>query len=151
MKVGDFVTVGGITGTVKEVGLFTTALNTPDNVLTLVGNSKILSDTIQNFSTNPYRRVDLKAQLSGAADHAAAMALLKEKIARIPNVRPDPAVDVEILEFNLVGPVLAVRPYCHTDHYWQVYFDTNRTIREALGEAGFPVPMPAQVVFVNQQ
>lgn len=151
LKVGDFVTVGGITGTVEEVGLFTTALNTPDNVLTLVGNSKILSDTIQNFSTNPYRRVDLKAQLSGAADHAAAMALLKEKIARIPNVRPDPAVDVEILEFNLVGPVLAVRPYCHTDHYWQVYFDTNRTIREALGEAGFPAPMPAQVVFVNQQ
>lgn len=151
LKVGDFVTVGGITGTVEEVGLFTTALNTPDNVLTLVGNSKILGDTIQNFSTNPYRRVDLKAQLSGAADHAAAMTLLKEKIALIPNVRSDPAVDVEILEFNLVGPVLAVRPYCHTDHYWQVYFDTNRTIREALGAAGFPAPMPAQVVFVNQQ
>ncbi|MBK7675653.1 MAG: mechanosensitive ion channel family protein [Candidatus Accumulibacter sp.] len=151
LKVGDFVTVGGITGTIKEVGLFTTALNTPDNVLTLVGNSKIFSDTIQNFSTNPYRRVDLKAQLSGAADHAAAMALLKEKIAAIPNVMASPAVDVEILEFNLVGPVLAVRPYCHTDHYWQVYFDTNRTIRESLSAAGFPAPMPAQVVFVNQQ
>ena len=151
LKVGDFVTVGGITGTIKEVGLFTTALNTPDNVLTLVGNSKIFSDTIQNFSINPYRRVDLKAQLSGAADHAAAMALLKEKIATIPNVMVSPAVDVEILEFNLVGPVLAVRPYCHTDHYWQVYFDTNRMIREALSAAGFPAPMPAQVVFVNQQ
>jgi small conductance mechanosensitive channel len=151
LKVGDFVTVGGITGTIKEVGLFTTALNTPDNVLTLVGNSKIFSDTIQNFSINPYRRVDLKAQLSGAADHAAAMALLKEKIAAIPNVMKSPAVDVEILEFNLVGPVLAVRPYCHTDHYWQVYFDTNRTIRESLSAAGFPAPMPAQVVFVNQQ
>jgi small conductance mechanosensitive channel len=151
LKVGDFVTVGGITGTIKEVGLFTTALDTPDNVLTLVGNSKIFSDTIQNFSTNPYRRVDLKAQLSGAADHAAAMALLKEKIATIPNVMASPAVEVEILEFNLVGPVLAVRPYCHTDHYWQVYFDTNRMIREALSAAGFPAPMPAQVVFVNQQ
>jgi small conductance mechanosensitive channel len=73
IKVGDFVTVGGITGTVKEVGLFVSAINTPDNVLTLVGNSKIFSDTIQNFSTNAYRRVDLKAQLAGAADHAAAM------------------------------------------------------------------------------
>lgn len=151
IKVGDFVTVGGITGTVKEVGLFVSAINTPDNVLTLVGNSKIFSDTIQNFSTNAYRRVDLKAQLSGAADHAAAMVLLKEKIATIPNVLADPAVDVEILEFNLVGPVLAVRPYCHTDHYWQVYFDTNRTIRESLAAAGFPAPMPAQVVFVSQQ
>ena len=48
--------------------------------------------------------------------------------------------DVEILDFNLAGPVLAVRPYCHTDHYWQVYFDTNRAIREAFGAAGFPVP-----------
>jgi len=151
IKVGDFVTVGGITGTVKEVGLFVSAINTPDNVLTLVGNNKIFSDTIQNFSTNPYRRVDLKAQLSGAADHQAAMALLREKVAAVPNVRTDPPVDVEILEFNLVGPVLVVRPYCHTDHYWQVYFDTNRTIRESLAEAGFPAPMPAQVVFVNQQ
>jgi len=151
MKVGDFVSVAGITGTVKEVGLFTTAINTPDNVLTLVGNNKIFSDTIQNYSFNAYRRVDLKAQLSGAADHAAAMALLKEKIGLVPNVLANPPVEVEILEFNLVGPVLAVRPYCHNDHYWQVYFDTNRTIREALGAAGFPAPMPAQVVFVNQQ
>ena len=151
MKVGDFVSVAGITGTVKEVGLFTTAINTPDNVLTLVGNNKIFSDTIQNFSINAYRRVELKAQLSGAADHAAAMALLKEKIGLVPNVLATPPVEVEILEFNLVGPALAVRPYCHNDHYWQVYFDTNRTIREALGAAGFPAPMPAQVVFVNQQ
>jgi small conductance mechanosensitive channel len=53
---------------------------------------------------------------------------------------PSPAPDVEILEFNLAGPVLAVRPYCHTDHYWQVYFDTNRAIRESFGDAQFPVP-----------
>ncbi|MCM8595483.1 mechanosensitive ion channel family protein, partial [Accumulibacter sp.] len=149
IKVGDFVTVAGVTGTVKEVGLFSSALNTPDNVLTLVGNNKIFGDTIQNFSSNPYRRVDLKAQLSGAADHAAAMALLKEKVSAIPNVRPDPPVDVEILEFNLVGPVLVVRPYCHTDDYWQVYFDTNRVIRESLAAAGFPAPMPAQAVFIS--
>jgi small conductance mechanosensitive channel len=76
--------------------------------------------------------------------------LLKEKIATIPNVLAEPAVDVEILEFNLVGPVLAVRPYCHNENYWQVYFDTNRTIKDALGEAGFPAPMPAQTVIFQQ-
>ncbi|WP_035052918.1 mechanosensitive ion channel family protein [Andreprevotia chitinilytica] len=145
-KVGDFVTAGGITGTVKEIGLFATALNTPDNVVTLIGNNKIFSDTIQNYSLNPFRRVDLKAQLAGSADHRAAIALLKEKVAAIPNVLAAPAVDVEILEFNLVGPVLAVRPYCHNDHYWQVYFDTNKVIKEALAEAGFPVPTPSQVL-----
>ncbi|MCL1618660.1 mechanosensitive ion channel family protein [Ralstonia pseudosolanacearum] len=148
-KVGDFVTAGGVTGTVKEIGLFATALNTPDNVVTLVGNNKIFSDTIQNYTSNPYRRVELKAQLAGNADHRAAIALLKEKVGAIPNVLADPPVDVEILEFNLVGPVLAVRPHTHNDHYWQVYFDTNRTIKEALAEAGFPVPTPSQVLSVT--
>lgn len=150
MKVGDFVTVAGVTGTVTELGLFTTTINTPDNVHTVVGNNKIFSDTIQNYTANPFRRVDLKCQLSGAADHQAAMALLREKIATIPNVLAEPKVDVEILDFTLVGPVLAVRPYCHNDHYWQVYFDTNKMIREALAEAGFPAPMPAQSVIVTQ-
>jgi len=150
MKVGDFVTVAGITGTVTELGLFTTTINTPDNIHTIIGNNKIFSDNIQNFTANPFRRVDLKCQLAGSADHQAAMALLREKIATIPNVLATPAVDVEILDFTLVGPVLAVRPYCHNDHYWQVYFDTNKMIREALGAAGFPAPMPAQSVIVTQ-
>ncbi|CAN7705636.1 mechanosensitive ion channel family protein [Aquipseudomonas alcaligenes] len=148
-KVGDFISAGGVTGTVKEIGLFATAINTPDNVMTLVGNNKIFTDNIQNFTHNAYRRVDLKAQLSGAADHAAAVALLKARVAAIANVLAEPPVEVEILEFNLVGPVLAVRPYCHNDHYWQVYFDTNRTIKDALG-SDFPAPMPAQTVIVQQ-
>lgn len=149
-KVGDFISAGGVVGTVTEIGLFVTAINTPDNVMTLVGNNKIFSDNIQNFSHNAFRRVDLQAQLSGAADYKAAAALLKERIADIANVLSEPAVDVEIIEFNLVGPVLAVRPYCHTDHYWQVYFDTNKMIKDALGEGGFPAPMPAQTVIMQQ-
>ena len=134
----------------KEIGLFTTAFNTPDNVLTMVGNSKILGDTIQNFSSNPHRRVELKAQLAGAANVDAAITLLRQRLATIPNVLAEPAVEVAILEFNLVGPVLAVRPYCHNDHYWQVYFDSNQLLRDALGSEAFPVPMPAQVVYVKQ-
>ncbi|MBK7647615.1 MAG: mechanosensitive ion channel family protein [Betaproteobacteria bacterium] len=150
MKVGDFVSVAGVTGTVVELGLFTTTINTPDNVQTIIGNNKVFSETIQNFTVNPFRRVDLKCQLSGAADHQAAMVLLREKIAAIPNVLPEPKVDVEILDFTLVGPVLAVRPYCHNDNYWQVYFDTNKVLREALAAAGFPSPMPAQNVIITQ-
>lgn len=148
-KVGDFVTAGGVTGTVREIGLFATGLDTPDNVFTLIGNSKIFGDTIQNFSINPYRRVELKCQLAGSVDHVMAMQLLRDKLQAIPNVLPEPAVEVEILEFNLIGPVLAVRPFCHTDHYWQVYFDGNRVMREALAEAGFPPPMPAQLVLTR--
>ena len=57
----------------------------------------------------------------------------------------------DLVPLIVVGPVLVVRPYCHNDHYWQVYFDGNRTIRESLAEAGFPSPMPAQMVVVQNQ
>ena len=149
-KVGDFISAGGVTGTVTEIGLFVTAINTPDNVLTLVGNNKIFADNIQNYSHNSFRRVDLQAQLSGAADYRAAIEVLKTRIAAVPSVLVTPAVDVEILEFNLLGPVLAVRPYCHNAHYWQVYFDTNKVLKDALGDAGFPAPMPTQTVIMQQ-
>jgi len=145
-KAGDFIMAAGVTGTVKEVGLFVTTINTLDNVFTIVGNNKIFSDNIQNFSANPFRRVDLVAQLNHAVDHKTAIYILKERLAKIPNVVTTPAPDVEILTFNLAGPVLAVRPYCHTDNYWQVYFDTNRLIRESFGEAHFPVPEQHYVV-----
>ena len=89
-----------MTGTVKGDRPVTTAINTPDNVLTMVGNNKIFGDSIQNFTHNPFRRVELKAQLSGAADYQAAIALLKQRVAAIPNVLGEPPVDVEILEFQ---------------------------------------------------
>jgi small conductance mechanosensitive channel len=145
-KVGDFITAGGVTGTVTEIGLFTISINTPDNVLTIVANGKIFADNIQNFSANPYRRVDLQAQLHHDVEHNEAIALLKAKISQIPNVLQSPAPDVEILTFNLAGPVLAVRPYCSNDNYWQVYFDTNKAIRETFGQAGYPVPEQHYVV-----
>ena len=148
-KVGDVICAGGVTGTVTEIGLFATTVNTPDNVRTLVGNNKIFTDNIQNFSANRYRRVDLKAQLSATADWQAVAEQLRQRVAAIDNVLAEPGVDVAILDFNLVGPVLAVRPYCHNDHYGQVYFETNKVIKETLGEAGFPGPVPAQTVIVQ--
>jgi small conductance mechanosensitive channel len=139
-KVGDLIGAAGLVGTVEEIGLFVTVVNTLDNIRSFVGNNKLFSDTIQNFSANPYRRVDLVAQLHNGVDHVAATSLLRDRLAKIPNVKASPKPDVEILQFTPLGPVLAVRPYCDNQHYWQVYFDTNRVIRETFGEAGFPAP-----------
>lgn len=145
-KVGDFVQVGGITGTVHELGLFGTTLITPDNVMTLVGNGKVFGDVVSNYSALPFRRVDRTAQLAGGVDVAEAIARLKAAVAAIPNVKDSPAPDVALLDLNLVGPVIAVRPYCHTDHYWQVYFDTNEAIVRVAREAGWPAPTPTQIM-----
>ena len=137
-RVGDFVTAGDVTGTVRAIGLFVTTLDTPDNVQTHIGNGKILGGTIQNFSANEIRRVDLVAQLHYSVDVNDAIARLKAKVATIPNVSQKTPPDVEILNFTEFGPVLAVRPYTHTDHYWQVYFETNKAIVAVAGEAKFP-------------
>jgi small conductance mechanosensitive channel len=141
-KVGDFISAGGVTGTVQEVGLFVTSIDTPDNIRTFVGNNKVFSDNIQNFTANPYRRVDLSAQISGAADPKAVAEALKKRISTIANVAENPGVEVVIASFTAVGPVLAIRPYTSNDNYWQVYFDTNMAIREVLGDGTFPAPMP---------
>jgi small conductance mechanosensitive channel len=142
-KVGDFVQVGGITGTVHELGLFGTTLVTPDNVMTLVGNGKIFADTVMNYSSRPTRRVERTMQIAGSVDPLDAMARLRKALAAIPNVATDPAPEVNLLETNLVGHVIAVRPYCHTDHYWQVYFDTNEAMVRVAQQAGWPAPTPA--------
>ena len=149
-KVGDTITAVGITGTVKEIGLFSSTLYTSDNIATIIGNTKILGDNIQNYTNTPYRRVDMKHQISSAADPITAMALLREKVSEIENVLDQPAVEVNILEFNLVGPVLAVRPYCKNENYWQVYFETNRVMSESLNAAGFPAPVASQHMIVKQ-
>ena len=137
-KVGDYVLAGEVEGTVRAIGLFTTAIDTPDNVNTMVGNAKVMNGTIKNFSHNPFRRVELTAQLDHTVDPDDAIRRLKEKLPTIANVVKEPAPDVAIITFNERGPVLAVRPYVHTDHYWQVYFDTNKAIRDTFGAAGYP-------------
>jgi len=137
-KVGDYVVAGDVEGTVRMIGLFNTTIDSPDNVQTMVGNAKIMNGTIKNFSHNAYRRVDLLAQIDHTVDAADAIRRLREMLPRIANVVTDPKPDVEIVTFTERGPVLAVRPYCNTAHYWQVYFDGNRAIRETFGAAGYP-------------
>ena len=143
-RVGDYVVAAGVEGTVTEIGLFNTTITAPDNVVTIVGNGKVSGDTIRNFSAHPYRRVERTAQLAFGVDPLDAIARLKPALAAIPNVVTSPAPDVEIIDFNALGTVLAVRPYCHTDHYWQVYFDTNKLIAATFGAAGFAAPFNVQ-------
>ena len=146
-KVGDYVSAGGVEGTVTEMGLFGATILSGDNVTNIVGNNKIFSDNIRNFSAEPYRRVDCVAKIANSVNVAEAIGRLKSAVPKIPNVMQTPAPDIEILEFTPEGPKLCVRPYCHTDHYWQVYFDTNRCISDTFGGAGYPVPATPLMTF----
>src|SRR3954466_15575194 len=133
-KVGDVVNAGGVTGTVDAIGLFGTTINSPDNVRTIIGNNKVFGDTIQNFSANAYRRVDLTATISNSVDHHEAIRVLKQRLSQLPNVLASPAPVVDVMLFTPAGPQLCVRPYCSNNDYWQVYFAPDGLIRASFGE-----------------
>ena len=145
-KVGDFITAAGVTGTVTEIGMFATAINTLENVRTIIGNNAVSTAIIQNYSANPYRAVDLRVQLAASVSPDEARAMLLKAVSAIPNVITDPAPVIEIIEFTEAGPKLLVRPFCHNDHYWQVVYDTHKAIAATFGEAGFPQPSVARAV-----
>lgn len=139
-KSGDYVIAGDVEGTVLEIGLFVTAINTPDNVRTFIGNGKVFGGTIKNFSANPYRRVEGSAQLAHGVDPMDAKARLIANLAKIPNIVDTPAPEVFISGFTLAGPVLTVRSFCNTQYYWDVFFAQNQVIVETFGAAAYPVP-----------
>jgi small conductance mechanosensitive channel len=133
-KVGDTIAAVGVTGTVREIGMFVTSVITADNVVTYIGNNRLFSENVQNFSASPFRRVDLTVQLLPGTDSEAVIMRLRRRLRQIPHLLDTPVPIVEILSFNVVGtsvaPVLAVRPFCRNEHYMQVYFDTTRAIQE---------------------
>jgi small conductance mechanosensitive channel len=133
-RVGDTISAVGINGTVREIGLFVTSIVTAENVVTYVGNNRLFSENVQNFSANPFRRIELTVPLSPGTDPETVGARLRHRLRQIPHLLDTPAPVIEILSFGLVGttvaPVLAVRPCCRNEHYAQVYFDTTRAIQE---------------------
>jgi small conductance mechanosensitive channel len=144
-KVGDMITAGGVTGDVVEIGLFATTIHTVDNLRVIVGNTKILADNVINYHATDYRRVDLTAQLAAGVDPYGAIAGLKTEVQKISNIMGNPAPSIEILEFNQYGTKLAVRPFCNNQHYWQVFFDTNKAIQNVGAAAGYPQPAVRQI------
>ena len=91
---GDFISGGGVTGTVREIGLFATTIDQPDNVLPPSATTSC-SPTTSELQRQPVPPVDLFAQIAHGVDPQQAMALIRARIVQIPNV-PNPAPDVEI-------------------------------------------------------
>jgi small conductance mechanosensitive channel len=131
-KVGDHVTTAGVTGTVTEVGLFTTTLLTQDNVRTFIGNSKVLGSILRNYHANPARRIELVGSVHRHADLPALLASCKEARAATPGVLATPVPEVELLSFDATRLKLAVRPYCEPGNYWPTLFAATTALLRYL-------------------
>jgi small conductance mechanosensitive channel len=149
-RVGDYVDAAGVAGTVFEIGLFETTLNTPDNVRIIVPNSSVYGATIKNFSTNDTRRNDIVLGISYNDDISRAIEVVNSVLSKDSRVLADPEPTVAVSELADSSVNLVVRPWCLKEDYWALRYDLVRRFKEELEQSGCSIPYPQQDVHVHQ-
>ena len=144
--VGDYITVAGVAGTVKNVTLGVTVLATPDNQKIIVPNTKITGEIIQNTTANDTRRVDLVVGIGYGDDIAKAKDVVRSIITADDRILDDPAPVIAVLELADSSVNLVVRPWVKTTDYWNVHFDLTERIKLALDENNISIPFPQRDV-----
>ncbi|MBR3586160.1 MAG: mechanosensitive ion channel family protein [Oscillospiraceae bacterium] len=139
-KVGDFVEASGVTGTVKEITLFYTVLNTVDNCRINVPNGALMNANIIDYSAEETRRVDLTFASAKSEDPQKIQSLMLEVMDQNEKVLKDPAPFARISGGTNEAMQFTVRAWCKTADYWDVYFDLTQAITEKLGENGVQAP-----------
>ena len=133
---GDYVEVAGKAGVVKTVGLFYTMISTLDNIAISIPNSDITGSTINNYSSEPLRRVDMTFSASYDASTEDVKAAIRDAIARDSRILPDPEPFVRLSAYKDSVIDYVVRVWCKSTDYWNVYFDLNENVRESFAEKG---------------
>ncbi len=150
-KVGDYVDAGGTAGTVSEIGIFFTSLNTPDNVRVVIPNSAVWGEVIKNYATNDTRRIDMVVGVSYDDDLGRAKEIITKVLEEEQRVLKDPAPVVAVSEMADSSVNFVVRPWCDRKEYWNVRFDLTRRLKEALEAGGCSIPYPQRDVHVFEQ
>ncbi len=144
IRVGDFVEVASISGTIVEIGLFNTTLNTSDGIRIVVPNSNVNGQTIKNFSSNENRRNDLLIGIGYDDDIGKAMELIAKVLDGEERVLEDPAFRIGVVDLAESSVNLTVRAWCHRTDYVALRMDLHRELKEQLQAAGFNIPYPQQ-------
>jgi small conductance mechanosensitive channel len=147
--VGDFIEAGGATGSVIEIGVFSTTLNTGDNVRIVVPNSGVYGGMVKNFSANDTRRNDMLVGISYNDDIGKAIETIKRVVEADGRVLAEPAPLVAVSEMADSSINLVVRPWCKKEDYWGLRFDLTRALKEQLEAAGCSIPYPQQDVHMH--
>ncbi len=140
-KVGDYVNVGGIEGDVLELGLFGTTVLSTDHVTTIIGNNKVFSEVIKNYSNQAYRRTNCTVLIDHSVPLADAINRLNKGLKKLPMALQTPAPEVGVLEINHDGVRLAVRPFCDTKDHMRLCFALYQMVDQIFREAGYPPPI----------
>jgi small conductance mechanosensitive channel len=149
-KVGDWVEIGGISGSVIAVRIFSTVLKTGDNIMITVPNSQVWGGTIKNYNGFDTRRIDLVMGIDYGDDIQVAMDTITRIVNADERVLEDPAPLIAVSNLGDSSVEIVVRPWVNGADYWGVRFDLTRQLKEGLEAAGCSFPFPQQDVHMHQ-
>lgn len=149
--VGDFVEAAGVSGSVKNIGLFTTEIATPDNKMIIVPNGKIFDDVIVNYAGYPTRRVDLVFGISYADDIDKAMALLKSELDKDDRILSDPAPVIEVGSLGDSSINILCRPWVKGADYWAVHWSLTKAVKQRFDAENVSFPFPSRSLYIEKQ
>ncbi|MDX1578421.1 MAG: mechanosensitive ion channel [Gemmatimonadota bacterium] len=145
-KIGNFVETAGVSGSVREIGIFFTRLDTPDNVQVTVPNSEVFGKVIKNYQGNDTRRIDLVMGVGYDDDLSVARRTIADTIDAAEGVLEDPAPVIEVHELGDSSVNFVVRPWVRTEDYWSVRWKLMHDLKVALEGAGCSIPYPQRDV-----
>ncbi|EEE38441.1 mechanosensitive ion channel family protein [Rhodobacteraceae bacterium KLH11] len=144
-KLGQYVDIGGTSGTVKDLNLFTTELVTPDNVQIIVPNGQAWGSVITNYSAHDTRRVDLVFGIDYGDSADEAMGIILDIAKADSCVMGDPEPWVRVTNLGDSSVDLTARLWCAAADYWDVKFELTKAVKEAFDAKGVSIPYPHSV------
>jgi small conductance mechanosensitive channel len=147
-RAGDFIEGAGTAGVVEKIEVFTTTINTVDNKVIIIPNSKLMGDNITNYSAKATRRVDLDFPVSHGNDIDKVRVCLRGVVDSDARVLKSPGTDIPLKDMKDGCMVFQVRAWVKGSDYWDVYFNLIETAKRQFAVQGISLPMPTQNVHV---
>ena len=139
---GDFIECGSVMGSVREIGLFATDLETADGVFISAPNSSLWGVPLKNYSRNSQRRMDITVTISYSDSIDTAFQALRDIIAQEKSFLKDPPAQVLVQSLGELGTGITLRAWISTSEYWPVYWAQMKIVKEKIQAAGLTIAFP---------
>lgn len=146
---GDFIEAQGYMGTVKEISIFTTRLNTVDKKLIIIPNGPLSTSSLTNFSAEPQRRVDWTFGIAYGDDVENFKQAINDFIREDSRILTDPAPFIALTELADSSVNFAVRVWVNSPDFWDVYFLMNEKVYQRFGDYKLNIPFPQMDIHLH--
>jgi len=148
---GEYIEFDSFNGTVKEINLFTTILETPDGIYISAPNSRIWDAPLKNYSRNGKRRMEISVGIAYSDPIDTAFQVMQDIINAEKRFLKDPAPQVLLQSLDDSSVKITIRAWASTQDYWNIYWDMTKSVKAKIEEAGLHIPFPQRDVHIVRE